>query len=98
MKLNRDPNVSFQGSSPVDDVFVEWNGNEQQCRQVHEYLICQRPNIQYTTKEEIDGRIAPLDVQVERYGSHIPRSLVFHKRHTGSVPQLTSNLTITQES
>ena len=67
----------------VDDVFAVWNGeSEQQFRQFYEHLIHQHPIIQFTNEEEINGKIAFLDVLVERYGSGV-RSAVFRKKmHT----------------
>jgi len=66
----------------VDNIFAVWSGSEQQLCRFHEHLNHQHPNIQFTTEEEIDGRITFLDVQVERYGNGV-RSSVFQKRtHT----------------
>ena len=71
----------------VDDVFAVWSGSEQQLRQFHEHLNHQHTNIQFTT-EEIDGKIAFLDVLVERYGSGVRSSVFCKKTHTdGSVHQ-----------
>jgi len=64
----------------VDDIFAVWSGSEQQLRRFHEHLNHQHPNIQFTTEEESNGKIAFLDVQVERYGNNV-RSSVFRKSH-----------------
>ena len=50
----------------LDDTFVVWPHGHEELQHFHEHINQQHPNIQFTIKEQKDGKLAFLDVQVTR--------------------------------
>ena len=66
----------------VDNVFTIWPHRDFLLESFHQHLNGQNPSIQFTIKRELEGKIAFLDVQIERQGT-VTLTSVFHKKtHT----------------
>ena len=66
----------------VDDTFTVWPHGTTMLESFHNHLNQQHPNIQFTREEESEGRIAFLDVLMERKGSKTPTSVYRKPTHT----------------
>ena len=68
----------------VDDVFAIciWPHGEHFPESFHQHLITQNPSIQFTMERELEGRIAFLDVQLERRGTTALTSVLRKETHT----------------
>ena len=59
----------------IDDVFVIWPHGDQQLEEFHCHLNGLNSSIHFTVEEEIEGRIAFLDVQLEKMGTKVHTSV-----------------------
>ena len=66
----------------VDDDFAIWPHGDHLLETFHRHLNAQKPSIQFTMERKIEGRIAFLDVQLERRGTTALTSVFCIKTHT----------------
>ena len=66
----------------VDDTFVLWPHSAEELDAFQDRLNSQHPAIQFTMEKESDGKIAFLDVLVERKGSKLSTGVYRKKTHT----------------
>ena len=76
----------------VDDVFVIWPHRDQHLEEFHCHLNGLNSSIKFTIEKETEGRIAFLDVQLEKKGTkvtsqrtHTDRYLNFDSNHPARV-------------
>ena len=70
----------------VDDVFGIWSHGDHELEEFHRHLNGLNPSIQFMIEKETEGRIAFLNVQLEKKGTKI-HTLVFCKKTHGLIPQ-----------
>ena len=75
----------------VDDVLVVWPHGDQLLEEFHQHLNKQNPSIQFTVERESGGKIAFLDVQLEKKGPKILTSVFRKKTHTDRYLHFDSN-------
>ena len=75
----------------VDDVLVIWPHGDQRLKEFHLHLNGQNLSIQFTLEKESEGRIAFLDVQLERRGAGVLTSVFRKKTHTDQYLNFNSN-------
>ena len=66
----------------VDDVFAIWPHGDVHLKTFHQHLNGQNSSIQFTKERETEGKIAFLDVQLERSGTTTLTSVFRKKTHT----------------
>ena len=66
----------------VDDVFAIWPHGDCLLEIFHQHLNGQNSSIQFTMERELEGKIAFLDVQIERQGTTTLTSVFRKKTHT----------------
>ena len=66
----------------VDDVFAIWPHRDHLLKTFHQHLNRQNSSIQFTMERESEGRIAFLDIQLERRGTSTLTSVFHKKTHT----------------
>ena len=66
----------------VDDVFTIWLHENRLLENFHQHMNGQNPSIQFTMERELEGKIAFLDVQIERQGTATLTSVFCKKTHT----------------
>ena len=71
----------------VDDVFAIWPHGDCLLEIFHQHLNGQNSSIQFTMERELEGKIAFLDVQIERQGTATLTS-VFSKKTHRQIPRL----------
>ena len=75
----------------VDDVLVVWPHGDQLLQEFHQHLNKQNLSIQFTVERESEGKIAFLDVQLEKRGPKIVTSVFRKKTHTDRYLHFDSN-------
>ncbi len=75
----------------VDDVLVVWPHGDQLLEEFHQHLNNQNPSIQFTVEREAGGKIAFLDVQLEKKGPKILTSVFRKTTHTDRYLHFDSN-------
>ena len=66
----------------VDDVFAIWPHGDDRLKTFYQYINGQNRSIQFTMEREAEGKIAFLDVQLERCGASALTSVFRKKTHT----------------
>ena len=75
----------------VDDVLVVWPHGDEQLEEFHFHLNGQNPSIQFTLEKESEGKIAFLDVQMERKRTGVLTSVFCKKTLTDRYLNFDSN-------
>ena len=75
----------------VNSVLVVWPHGDQWLKDFHLHLNGQNPSIQFTLEKESEGRIAFLDVQLERKGAGVLTSVFHENIHTDRYLNFDSN-------